>query len=510
MQGLGGTAVNPTRLVIDVRLGDNANMQAETFLWHDYETFGADPRRDRPCQFAAIRTDEALNPIGEPVVWYCQPASDVLPNPDACLITGITPQTARDKGMPEYRFASRVDALMSEPGTCSVGYNNFRFDDEVTRFLFWRNFIDPYAREFRNGNSRFDLIDVLRLCCALRPDGIEWHYDEAGTPRFRLEDLARANGMSTEHAHDALADVSNTLGMAKRLRRHNPKLWAWALSLRARHRVERLVDSGDMLLHASSRFPASDFCIAPVLPLFRHPSIKSQWLVWNLRDDPDNFEPLDVELLSDLAWTASADLPEGMKRLPVKWIRTNRSPMLAPIPVLDAAAAERTGIDIDTAERHARALKGAPGFIERLQRVYAEPRAGAALDAETALYEGFIADGDRRALAQIRSQPPDAAAARLKQPGAGFADERLEELLLHYVARHAPEALDAGHRGEWERYRLRKLVDDPELGTIRVDEYRRRIDQLRAERPDANRLLDRLEEWLASLGIDRTTGRELN
>jgi len=485
-------------------------MQTETFLWHDYETFGADPRRDRPCQFAAIRTDAELEPIGDPVAWYCRPTSDVLPIPEACLITGITPQIARDKGMPEYQFAAKVDELMRTPGTCSVGYNNFRFDDEVTRFLFWRNFIDPYAREFRNGNSRFDLIDVLRMCCALRPDGIEWHFDEAGAPRFRLEDLARANGMSTEHAHDALADVRNTLGMAQLLRRHNPKLWAWALQLRARHQVERLIDSGSALLHASSRFPAAEFCIAPVLSLFRHPTIKSQWLVWNLREDPAPFESMDAELLSDLAWTSNADLPEGMKRLPVKWIRTNRSPMLAPIPVLDAAAAERTRIDLGAAEQHAQALKRAPGFIDRLQEVFAEPRAASAIDSETALYQGFISDGDRRASEQIRSRPPAAAAERLDRPGAGFADDRLEELLLHYVARHAPEALNAEDRSEWERYRLRKLVEDPELGTIQVDEYRRRIERLRSERPDANRLLDRLEDWLQSLEIESMSGPGAN
>jgi exodeoxyribonuclease-1 len=176
--------------------------------------------------------------------------------------------------------------------------------------------------------------------------------------------------------------------------------------------------------------------------------------------------------------------------------------MLAPTPVLDAAAAKRTGIDMETSERHARSLMRADGFVERLRQIFSAPRASAALDAETGLYEGFIDDGDRRASEQIRSEPPATAASRLSRRGAGFADERLEELLLHYVARHAPEALDAEQRADWERYRLRKLIEDPELGSIQVDEYRSRIKRLRSERPDSNRLFDRLEEWLETLELD--------
>lgn len=474
-------------------------MTDATFLWHDYETFGADPRRDRPCQFAALRTDDALRPIEDPVVWYCRPTSDVLPVPEACLITGITPQLADERGLPEYDFAARIFESMSVPGTCAVGYNNFRFDDEVTRFLFWRNFIDPYAREFRNGNSRFDLIDVLRMTCALRPNGIEWHYDAEGSPVFRLEDLARANGLPTDHAHDALADVNNTLGMARRVLQHSPKLWRWALSLRERHRVEALLHPQRVLLHVSSRFPAAMHCIAPVLPLFSHPVIRSQWLVWNLREDPAEFAAFDADTLSDLFWTPAADLPDGMKRLPVKWVRTNRCPMLAPPGVLSADAAERTGIDLQAAEARASKLRRSSALLDALRQVFDQPRESTPADAETALYDGFVSDPDRRVAERVRRETPSDAAARLDSGDAGFDDERLVELLLHYVGRHAPDRLSEAHRIEWKSYRRRKLVDDPDLASIRVDEYRARIAELRGTRPERNGLLDQLENWLETL-----------
>jgi exodeoxyribonuclease-1 len=263
--------------------------------------------------------------------------------PEACLITGITPQHALSEGLPEYEFAHRIQALMSQPGTCAVGYNNFRFDDEVTRFLFWRNFLDPYRREYSNGNSRFDLIDLLRMTRALRPEGIEWFDRDDGTPGFRLEDLAACNGLDTRNAHDAMADVTNTLGMARRVREAQPKLWRWALRLRNKATVDELLGQQKVLLHASSRYPAHQFCIAPVLPLFRHPNIASQWLVWNLRIDPEPFAGLDDELLGDLYWTPTADLPEEFERLPVKWVRTNRCPMLSPTGTLDESAADAPG-----------------------------------------------------------------------------------------------------------------------------------------------------------------------
>jgi len=202
---------------------------AQTFLWHDYETFGAQPRRDRPAQFAAIRTDAGLNEIGDPLVLYCQPALDALPDPESCLITGITPQECAAKGVPEHVFADRIVQALGEPGTIGVGYNSIRFDDEVTRFLFWRNLIDPYAREWQNDCGRWDLLDVARCAHALRPDGIEWPLGDDGLPSFKLEKLTAANGLVHEHAHDALSDVQATLALARLIQSKQPRLFDFCL-----------------------------------------------------------------------------------------------------------------------------------------------------------------------------------------------------------------------------------------------------------------------------------------
>ena len=468
----------------------------DTFLWHDYETFGADPRRDRPAQFAALRTDPDLEPVGEPIVIYCQPANDMLPHPDACMLTDITPQRASERGVPENQFADAIAKAMQQPGTCSVGYNNFRFDDEVTRHLFWRNFFDPYAREWTNGNTRFDLIDLTRMTRALRPSGLQWPDRADGTPSFRLEDLAAANGLDTRHAHDALADVEATVGLARKLWRAQPRLWDWALKLRHRHFVSQLVEARQPLLHSSSRLPAQWSATAPVLPLIAHPVIRTQWLIWNLREDPRPYLELPEEMLADLLWTPTADLPEGQQRLPVKLIRINRCPMLAPMSVLDTEAARRLAIDADTVASHATVVRNHPEFCKRLQALFDQP-APALHDPELALYSGFTPKADLPLRDRVRSVTPQQLSV-LNNP---FQDGRLNEMLFRYRARLWPESLDSEDQERWTDYRRRRLVEDPELASVRLDGYRERVHELAQSKPDQAEILDELFRWPSELGF---------
>ena len=138
----------------------------ESLYWYDFETTGTDPVVDRPLQFAGIRTDLELREIAEPQNFFCRPGNDCLPNPDAMLVTGIRMSAVRESGLSERAFADRVLKDFSQPQTCVVGFNSIRFDDEFTRQMLYRNLHDPYAREWRSGNSRWDVIDLFsrRLC----------------------------------------------------------------------------------------------------------------------------------------------------------------------------------------------------------------------------------------------------------------------------------------------------------------------------------------------------------
>jgi len=337
-----------------------------TFLWHDYETFGTDTRRDRPAQFAAIRTDVELREIGEPVMLYCRPTDDYLPDPGACLITGITPQQCLAHGVPEHAFAARIEAELAQAGTIGVGYNTIRLDDEVTRFMFWRNLIDPYAREWQNQCGRWDLLDVVRLAYALRPDGITWPVVD-GKPSFRLEKLTQANGIAHEAAHDALSDVRATIALARLIRQPNPRLFDFALSLHKKERVAQELrlpatqSTAKPFLHVSGMFPAERGCLALMWPLAMHPTNKNELLAWDLAHDPGVLAGLSVPELRERLFTRADEGPEGVARLPIKGVHLNKSPMVVGhLNTLTPALARKWGIDVAQAMQHAEIARALP------------------------------------------------------------------------------------------------------------------------------------------------------
>ncbi len=471
-----------------------------SFYWHDYETWGADPVRDRPAQFAGQRTDADLHPIDDPLVLFARPADDLLPHPEACLITGITPQRALAEGLPEAEFIARVRAPFMVPGTCGAGYNNIRFDDEITRHTLYRNCFDPYEREWRNGNSRWDLIDVMRMAHALRPEGIQWPRHEDGTPSFRLEDLAEANAIAHQGAHDALADVNATIDLARLLKRVQPRLFTYALALRHKDRVAELLDlrRPRPLLHVSSRYPAETGCIAPVLPLAAHPVNRNGVIVWDLRRDPRELLDLAPEAVRERLFVSREDLPEGVERLPLKVVHLNRSPMLAPLNTLSAERAGLWAIDLTAVHRHAARLAHARGLAAKLQEVFARPADGSERDPDFALYDGFLGDADRALCDQARALPPE----RLATWHPDFADPRLPEILFRYRARNWPETLNPEERERWQAFRWRRLTDPQGGGSITLDAYGEALFRLRErfrEDPRAQAVLDDLEAWAEGL-----------
>jgi exodeoxyribonuclease-1 len=425
-----------------------------TFFWHDYETFGRVPRRDRPAQFAGLRTDAELKVVGDPVMLHCQPAPDYLPDPEACLLTGILPQHCLQQGLPEQAFAAAIEAELGRPGTIGAGYNSIRFDDEVTRHLFWRSLIDPYAREWRNGCSRWDLLDLLRCCWALRPDGIEWPRHDDGRPSFRLEHLTAANGLAHDAAHDALSDVRATLALAQLVKARQPRLWDFCLRLRDKNAVRAEMGVGKPFLHLSGMYPVERGCLALVWPLAPHPTNRNEVIVWDLAQDPSELAALDADAVRLRLYTRQDELPEGVQRLPIKTIHVNKSPVVIGNRRLIDEAAARWGLDLAASERHAQqAQRLTPSLAPLWQPVFARPRDDAALDVDEDLYGGFVGDEDRRRLERLRTLAPEQLAAR--QPA--FDDGRLDELLFRYRARNFPATLDAGERLRWQQHCAARL-----------------------------------------------------
>ncbi|MHB1656219.1 MAG: exodeoxyribonuclease I [Burkholderiales bacterium] len=428
-----------------------------TFLWHDYETFGVNPRRDRPAQFAAIRTDAELNEIGEPMMWYCRPAPDYLPDPQSCLITGITPQTCLALGMPEYEFARRIEQAFAQPNTVGVGYNTIRFDDEVTRFLLWRNLLDPYAREWQNNCGRWDLLDLVRATYALRPEGINWPLNAEGRVSFRLEHLTAANGLAHEAAHDALSDVRATIALARLIRQNQPRLFDYCFKLHKKDAVaEQLsLHAKRPFLHITGMIPVERGCTMLAWPLAVHPANKNEIIAWDLAYDPAELFALDADAIRLRLFSKSDALPEGVTRLPVKSVHLNKSPVvIGQLKTLAPDRARQWGIDMEQALKYAEFLRDAPDLSALWQQVYQRGQ-DETVDVDEDLYGGFIGNNDRRTLTRLHDLTP----AALMQADPAFDDPRLEELLFRYRARNFPDLLSAPDSQRWQQLRAAKLFD---------------------------------------------------
>jgi exodeoxyribonuclease-1 len=476
-----------------------------TFLWLDYETSGADPRRDRPLQFAAWRTGPDLEPVEDPVTLWCAPPIDRLPSPDAGMVTGIAPQDLVGSGLREADFAAAVHGLLAQPGTCAAGWNSIRFDDEFTRHLLYRNFHDPYAREWEHGNSRWDLIDLARLCYALRPEGIAWPLRDDGAPSFRLEDLARANGLVHRQAHDALGDVEATLALGRLLRARQPRLFDWHFGLRQKRRAMEQLDYVSMtpVLHASQRFPAARGCLSMVVPLAEHPRNRNGVIVYDLAVPPDDLVALDADELHDRVFTAGRDLPEGLARVPLKLVQANRSPALAPLSTLRGVDTARIGLDVAACQRHLEQLRQAHGIAAKVREVFARADAARApaSDPELALYDGFLPDGDKPLLRRVRGTPPE----QLGRVAFPFADPRYPELLFRYRAVNWPDTLSPPERARWRNQRQRRLLGHDDAVTLDLGRYEARIAELRATATGPKlALLDRYLDWGRQLTAEFT------
>ncbi|MCP5130059.1 MAG: exodeoxyribonuclease I [Pseudomonadales bacterium] len=456
----------------------------DTFYWHDYETFGADPSRDRPVQFAGLRTDAQLNPVGEPLVLYCRPADDFLPHPQACLVTGISPQLALERGVPESEFIGRILEQLAQPGTCGVGYNSLRFDDEVTRYTLYRNFHEPYAREWQNGNSRWDIIDLVRTANALRPEGIEWPLREDGLPSFRLEDLTAANGIDHGAAHDALADVHATLALARLVRERQPRLYDYVCNHRDKRSVQALLDIAGMkpVLHVSGMFGAQRHNIALIVPLALHPVNRNEVICFDLSADPAPLLELGPEELGELLFSRAAELPADAIRPGLKTVHINRCPVLVTAKMADSATAERLGISGQQCRKHLHTLRDfrardEKGLVAKLQAVFAGRRFEPVTDPDRMLYSGgFFSEHDRQMMETVRASTP----AELAAASFPFEDARLPELLFRYRARNFPQSLSAEECAQWDEYRFGRLTEPAAGASICMEEYQAMIEQLLA------------------------------
>lgn len=484
-------------------------MTHSLFLY-DYETTGTHPQKDRPLQFAGVRTDVDFNIIDDPISLYCKVSLDILPHPMACLLTGITPQRANEEGLCEADFMRRIHQALSTPGTCSLGYNSIRFDDEVTRHGLYRNFFDAYAREWQHGNSRWDLLDVFRAAHALRPQGINWVYDNDDVAVFKLDQLTAANGIAHANAHDALADVYATLALAQRLKCAQPRLFNFFFEHRSKFQALKLlnVGAGTPLVHVSGMYPAAKHCLAVVLPLCVHPSNANEVIVYDLSVEPSALLTLSAEDIKQRLFVPTHALPENVSRIPLKTVHINKCPVLAPLSVLTPIDAQRLQLNLEVCQAHAKQILAAGNLTPTLHKVFANTleRPDLPVNVDLSLYSGgFFSAVDQQAMIKIRNTPPE----ELANLSFRYEDKRMSEMLFRYRARNYPNTLTGVEWERWREFCFKQLTSATSDASVTFTTYQQALNDISpnnaAQQAIKQALLDYAHDKCRQLDIDSHT-----
>jgi len=432
--------------------------QQATFYWHDYETWGLSPSLDRPSQFAGIRTDMDFNIIGEPDMFYCKLSDDYLPNPEPAIITKITPQITQAEGLAEHEFAKLINHQFTQTNTCVVGYNTIRFDEEFSRNLFYRNFYDPYEYSWKNSNSRWDIIDLVRAAYALRPDGIVWPTNDEGLPSFRLELLTEANGISHEQAHDATSDVYATIAIAKLIKQKCPKLFDYYFALRNKNKVKDLIDVDNIkpLVHISGMFGAVRGNAGLVAPIAWHPINTNAVAVVDLSQNLTPLLELSADEIRARLYTKRDELGDKLP-IPLKLVHINKCPFIAIEKALLAENAQRLGIDKQQCLANLALLQSSPQIAEVVTEVFEQERTfDNKGNVDAMLYAGFFSFEDKKAFTKIHKTSAD----KLAGLNLSVSDKRFNELFFRYRARNFPETLNDDEQQKWDEYKQSIFDED--------------------------------------------------
>ena len=472
----------------------------KTFYWYDYETFGLSPKVQRIAQFAGIRTDENLNILDEHM-FYCQPTHDCLPAPEACAVTGITPQLCEKNGLIEHEFIKKINKEFTTPETCIVGYNSIEFDDEYTRHTLFRNFLDPYAWHWQNGNSRWDILNVVRFCYAHKEEGsLKWVKNDKNRFGFKLDQLAPANNIEHTDAHDAMADVRATIGIAAIIKKSQPKLFDYALSLKDKKEVSKQVHILHPMLITDSPWLFKSAFTRLVTAICYHPEYKDRAIIFNLNQDPEVLLELEVDELKKLTFSKKVDLPKGINKLELKELVFNKSPMFVCSPNKDSFKfsphlLEKFQIDMERCLKnlsfiHQNRIK----IEEKVQLIYnKESERQQSSDVDQSLYDGFVSNHDRAICNEIQNLSNKDFASYTPP----FEDKRLSKLFLNFKARNYPQTLNDYEQEEWFEI-VQSRIQNGENGFLSIDNFERSLNNLKESYPNRKKLWKDLEDYANS------------
>ena len=446
-----------------------------SFFWYDYETWGKSPFLDRIVQFGGVRTNDDLEQTGKTIQLYCQPGLDTPIGPGAVNIHGVMPMEAHKHGLPESEFATRIHTELSRGDTCSVAYNGMKFDHDFTRGLFYRNLRDPYAWAWKNENTYWDTLDLIRAAFLLIPEALQhWPKKEGGAPSFKLEDLSDANlkqDQISKH-HDAVSDSVHMWLLAKLIREQAGELWDHALTLRYKWNVEEIMNRGRPVLYVAGKIHTDRHCATLISPL----GVNKQGKIYgfDLSFDPEPFlKPYGKWTPEDKVQARDSIRSLKYKRSPFvcEWseIEDLASPAMSMNDILDKMRLTEG----DVQARHAMIREYTEGkarnsLAKYIQTMRMEPQVTDSLqvtDPDEAIYEGFFSEYDRQQMNLVREQGP-----KSNWRAVHSSDQRVEPLVFRYIARNFPEVLNDDEKTRWYAYCRNRLLEHRQKRWVTADQ----------------------------------------
>lgn len=432
-----------------------------SFVFFDTETTGLKHGFDQIVHFAAIRTDANLKEIDRFEARSCL-LPHVLPHPAALRTNGLPIGRLLDANLPSHYDMVRAirQRLLSWSPSIFLGYNSIRFDEEMLRHALFQTLHPAYLTSNHN-NSRADVWGLVMAAAAVSPACLNVPIDPEGRPIFRLEQLALANDVAHEQAHNALSDVVATLELCRLVHQRSPELWQRFVRFSKKATVGDFVEAEDGFM--LTEFFANQAYHAPVVCIGRDPDQANGRFCLSLNGDVDRFAAMtDDELRAELA----------QKPCPVRRLRINAAPTLTAL--YDAPEVMLDGVDIDAIEAQARRVKDDPALCSRLVSAYIaarEPRIPSR-HVEARLYDGFPGPQDEARMVEFHDAEWEDRLSIIQS----FDDERLRFFglrLLYFEARSVlPEAL----RLKLEHALSGRLVD-ADAGGLTLEQALREIDE---------------------------------
>ena len=224
---------------------------AGKYIFYDLETtgkgkkegpkaFGTSPKWEQILQIAAIVTDENFIPTNQNMNIFCKPRTSIIAQPGALITTERGIKEALHADLSSYELMKQINSTLDlwkkdNPDCVFIGHNSINFDETVLEYNLFSNLFYPYPTRAKRG----DTLNLVRALYACNPSSISTDVTPRGNPSFKLEKLAKLNGLPVEFAHDAFSDVKTSIALAKFVKESDPKLWnSLALTMDKKQAVE--------------------------------------------------------------------------------------------------------------------------------------------------------------------------------------------------------------------------------------------------------------------------------